>query len=295
MTCGEARELVTLLRRRFLITTLTRAVLLIVIGLSVFAAWVSAGSELYRRIFWGSASGAGLAWVALMFFSIRQARASNQAMAFIASGRLDLAEERLRGALQQFSFFRNGLLLACHNLAVVAHGRQCYPAAAELCEGVLSLHKGIRKGLSRGIGRTCRILLADCRLFLGDAASALRAIEPISLDDPVLNLSEQLLFLPVELRCRIAQADYAGATANLPWKLRRAELLDSPKAALVHALLAEACRRTGQSETAAFLQGRAELYHDLDELEDQYGKLRDSTGNPNSTDNNQDNATITGQ
>ncbi len=282
MTYREACELVTLLRRRFLITTLTRATILIVISLSVFAAWMSVESEMYRRVFWGSASFAGLAWITLMFFSIRQARVSNQASAFIASGRLDLAEERLRGAIQHFSLFRNGLLLACHNLAVVAHGRQCYPAAAELCEGVLSLHKGLHKG----IGRTCRILLADCRLFLGDTASALRAIEPISLDDPVLNLSEQLLFLPIELRCRIARADYAGATANLSWKLRRAELLDSPKAALVHALLAEACRRTGQPETAAFLQGRAELYHDLDDLEDQYGKLRNSTTDINSTDNN---------
>lgn len=282
MTYREARDLVVLLRRRWRFTTLTRAAILIVIGLCASAAWIDTTSDAQLRIYWGSAMGIGLAWTALMFFSIRQTRTANQATAYIASGRLDLAEEQLRSALQQFSLLKNGLLLACHNLAVVAHGRQCYPAAAELCEGVLLL----QKGCSRGIGRTCRILLADCRLFLGDAAAALRAIEPLSLRNPILNLSEQLLLLPIELRCQIARADYDAVTTNLSWKVRRAELLDSPDAALVHALLAEACRRTGKPRTATFLQGRAELYHDLDELSERYGHLRNSTPDTTSTDNN---------
>lgn len=283
MTAREAHELVASLRRQFLLNGLARAAILILLGAGVLTASLRAVSEPQRQASWGVATCAGAAWIALMIFSVRQARSANQASAFIASGRLDLAEEQLRNALRQFTFFRDGKLLACHNLAVVAHGRKCYAAAAELCEGVLALHSGI----SRRIVRTCRILLADCRLFLGDAVAALRAIEPLSLQDPNLSLAEQLLLLPIEVRCRMARGEYENASAVLPWKVRRAELLDSPKAALVHALLAEACRRTGQPREADFLQRRAELYHDLDELAEQYGDLRDSAETARSTDNKQ--------
>jgi hypothetical protein len=228
---------------------------------------------------------AAVAWVLLMIFSIRQVRSANQASVYIASGRLDLAEEQLKSALNAFSLYKTGKLLVCHNLAVVSHGRKNYGAAAELCAGVLSLSSG----LSRHVSRLCRILLADCRLFLGDSSAAHKVLEPLAGPDLDLPLSERLMLLPVELRCRIAEGDFEGAASSLPKKVRLAELLESPKAALVHALLARACRRVGELTAAAFLQRRAELYHDLESLGGEYPILNDSPAEGTSADNNIEN------
>ena len=65
------------------------------------------------------------------------------------------------------------------------------------------------------------------------------------------------------------------AIRELPWMIRRAELLDSPRAALVHALLAKACRALGREDQALRLSRRAELYHDSGELRKEYEILRD--------------------
>ncbi|MFQ5430478.1 MAG: hypothetical protein ACE5E1_09235 [Phycisphaerae bacterium] len=281
MTVEEAQRLVRSLRRQFLLASVARGGLLALIGVGMLGSFwqVQPGGAL--DLLWPAAMLAAVAWGALTVFSVRQVQAANQASAYIASGRLDLAEEQLKTAMRQFSLYENGKLLACHNLAVVAHGRKSFQAAAELCDGVIA----IRKGRRLGIGHTCRILLADARLSLGDTVSALRAIEPLSLRDADLSLAEQLLLLPIDLRCRIATEQFEEAAAALPWKVRRAELLDAPRAALAHELLAMACRRTGRAEAAGFLHRRAVLYHDLDELAADYPVLRDSAPSATSADN----------
>jgi len=282
MSGTEAHRLIQSLRRQFLLATVTRVTLLSVVGLgfvlgTLWQAHFQRGSELM----WSAASLAAIAWLTLTFYSVRQIRVAHQASAFIASGRLDLAEERLKNALRKFSLYRNGKLLACHHLAVVAHGRKSYRAAAELCDGMISLPGGPLVATRR----TCRILLADCRLFLGDVLAASRAIAPLRLDGADLGLAEQLLLLPIELRCQIAAEQYEEAARALPWKLKRAELLDAPRAALVHALLAQAARKTGKGPVADFLQRRAELYHDLDDLAEEYPALRDLAPRARSADN----------
>ncbi|MCG8407945.1 MAG: hypothetical protein MI923_22320 [Phycisphaerales bacterium] len=281
MTRQEAHRLIRSLRRQFLLLTVTRCLLLTTVAVGFLGTlWNPSdapGSILsanpLTNALWLAATFAAVVWVALTFYSVRQVRSTNQATAYIASGRLDLAEGQLMDALRQFSLYRNGKLLACHKLALIAHGQKQYQVAAELCDGILSF--GAWGGLSKGISRLCRIMLVDCHLFLGDVTSAIRALRPVSSQDPDLSLAEQLLVLPIELRCQIGSDHYERAASSLSWKMSRAELLDSPKAALAHALLAVACQKTGQTENATFLQRRAELYHDLDELAEDYDVLRE--------------------
>jgi len=286
MTGTEARQVISTIRRQLRWMTVTRFGLMAVLALVLFADLLARPETDADWLgpLWLLGAAAASIWVAFTVFSVRQARASRQASAYVASGRLDLAEQQLKDILRQFSFFRQGKLLACHNLAVIAHGRKDYRAAAELCGGIVSL----RSGPPRSIGRTCRILLADCRLLLGDAAAAAEAIKPFSLRGGDLSLVEQLLLLPVELRCQVASKDYAMAVDGLAWKVRRAELLDSPKAALTHALLATACREVGEPEKAEFLQRRARLYHDLSDLDDAAGALPESAAEDTSADNTED-------
>ncbi len=282
MTGTEAREVMNTIRRQLRWMTLVRITLLAALTVVFFFDLVlpEIGGERPDFLWLLGIVGATI-WVALTVLSVRQARANQQASAFVASGRLDLAESQLKSILSQFSFFRQGKLLACHNLAVIAHGRKEYSAAAELCGGIVSL----RSGPPRSIGRTCRILLADCRLLLGDAAAATEAIRPFSLREGDLSLLEQLLLLPVELRCQIASKDYRGAVEDLAWKVKRAELLDSPKAALAHDLLATACREVGESAKAEYLQRRSNLYDDLSELDESAEGLPESLVEDTSADN----------
>ena len=81
-------------------------------------------------------------------------------------------------------------------------------------------------------------------------------------------MSQRLALLPIELRYALETNHTRHAVQNLGEKLKYAELLDSAEAAWVHAMLAEACRREGMTAQAEFLQRRAALYHDLDDLPD---------------------------
>ncbi len=282
MTGNEAASLVKTLRRHLMLATVARVLLLSIVLLGFIGAVIAPTRNSGVDALWLAAVFAVGGWIVLAFFSARQVRATNQASIYISTGRLDLAEEQLKSAMQLLSLYRTGKLLVCHNLAVVAHGQKNYSVAAELCDGLIAAGVGV----SRGLGRMCRILLADSRLFLGDTGAAVKAIAPLRLDDPKLSLSEKLMLLPIELRCQISQGEFNGAVDSLGGKVGLAELLDSPKAALVHAILARACRSLGRSAEAAFLMDRARLYHDLEELKLEYPILRDSPNEDPLADNN---------
>ena len=146
MTRQEAHRLIRSLRRQFLLLTVTRCLLLTTVAVGFLGTlWNPSdapGSILsanpLTNALWLAATFAAVVWVALTFYSVRQVRSTNQATAYIASGRLDLAEGQLMDALRQFSLYRNGKLLACHKLALIAHGQKQYQVAAELCDGILS-------------------------------------------------------------------------------------------------------------------------------------------------------------
>lgn len=286
MSPAEAQSLIRTVRRHFRAAWGLRILLLGVIGTSFALGLIREETTGQAGPIWTVAFLAVIFWFGLMASSIRQARAANQGTQYIASGRLDLAETHLKNALQGFSLYRFGKLLVCHNLAVVAHGRREYQAAADLCDGILS----VARNQSRSLSRLCRILLADCRLLLGDSAAAMKALAPLDADHADMTINEKLVLLPIELRCLIACGDFAAVVASLAEKIKLSELLESPKAALTHALLARACRETGRTSQAAFLQRRAELYHDLGELEAQYSIRLDSEPVATSADNNIDNA-----
>lgn len=271
LSSTDARDLIQSMKRQLYVSDALRLLLLSTIGCGIVMMTWSSSNDARLGTIWAASAIAGLTWLLLSMLSIRQMRSANQATVYMASGRLDLAENQLITAAQQFSLYRQGKLLACHNLAVVAHGRRNYEAAANLCDGVLAM-----KGRpSHAIGRTSRILLADCRLSMGEPEAATRALAPLSLRESGLGLADQLLLLPIEMRSQVAVGNFSGAIADKDWKIKRAELLDSARAALVHALLAVACRESGDDDYARFLTRRAVLYYDLTELVDENPTLRD--------------------
>ncbi len=281
MTGEDARDLVLSIRRQMWISSGLRFVLLVGITAGIVATPFYAETSALLNIIWMTSAFCGIAWVSLTALSLRQIRAANQAVVYMASGRLDLAQSQFISAANQFTLYKQGKLMACHNLAVVIHGQGHFEAAANLCDGVVSWR---RKPL-KPLGWTSRLLLADCRLSLGDTPAARAALEPLSMKEPSINLEEQLLLLAIDTRCKVTSGSHAAAIDDLPWKIRRAELLESPRAALVHLLLSEACRRTGDLAKADFLQRRAELYYDTTELFEDYPGLRNLLSNATSADN----------
>jgi tetratricopeptide (TPR) repeat protein len=277
MTRIQAKSIIRGLRRNVFIATMISLFLMGILSFSLIGVAILSSGSLRTQSLWSAATFAGLAWVMLTVLSARQVRSANQAAAYLSAGRFDLAEQELTAALRTFSLYRTGKILVCHNLAVVVHGQKNYIAAAELCDGILSL----QRRSNPGVGRVCRILLADCRLFLGDTLAAIKALQPLIRRRGELSLGEQLLLLPIELRCAVADGRHEEALRDLPGTIRRAELLDSPRAALVHALLARSCTAMGCGPQAQHLQERAELYHDLNELQKEYAILREPPGAPN--------------
>ncbi len=273
MTRGEAGTLMANLQRDLRIAALARMGLgaLLIIGFLVAVAWPD--SDAREMLLFGTTLTAVFGWVVLSAASLRQVRATTQAALFLASGRLELAERQLVQAMTSFSIYNMPKLLACHNLAVVAHGRGEYAAAAELCSGVLQQTFRLR----RSARRMTQMLLADCQLFMADVAAAGQALEGLDVFDDDMRLAERQMLLPIETRYLIAAERHADAAQRLPEKLRLAELLDSSRAALVHGLLGKACQEMGREREAAFLTARATLYADLPNVLARFGVKAKST------------------
>jgi hypothetical protein len=205
-----------------------------------------------------------VSWMIMMLNSARLGRYVRTATALLGLGHLDDAEVWLRRALERFSMSARTKIIAAQQLASLLFRRDEHAKVVVVCRGLL------RERLFhlQHVWVNTRLMLADSLLMLGHVAEAYEAIRPVY--DAPLSLAERMKLLPIQLRYELAAEYPAAAVQALPEKLQIAELLDSPRAALVHALLAEACRRSNLAEQQAFLAERAWLYHDLDQLAIRY-------------------------
>lgn len=202
-------------------------------------------------------------WLACVAVSVRTAKAGQWASVLFAAGRFEEAEAELVRAIRGFTIFRHTLLAMGQQLGSILHARGAHREARDVFRTVVRA-MGRRARAANGFAATLRLLWADCELALGDLRGTYEALHPVY--GMPLTLTERLMLLPIELRYGLASGHSDHVVGDLATKLRYAELLESPQAALVHALLAEACRREGMQAEADFLQRRAALYHDLDAL-----------------------------
>ncbi len=203
-------------------------------------------------------------WIMSMMNSSRLARCLRTASALTSIGQFDDAELWLRRVIERFSLSARAKLVACQQVASLAFRRDAHNDVVVICGELL---KQRLTGLHQ-VWTNTRMMLADSLLMLDRVPDAYEAIRPVY--DAPLSLSDRMKLLPIQLRYELASDHAASAVQGLPEKLQIAELLDSPRAALVHALLAEACRRNNMAEQAEFLTRRAWLYHDLNELAERY-------------------------
>jgi len=254
------------LRRQLALARAAR--LLLLATFLAAAAWAALrdGGPGPLAIVWVLAVGLGV-WVLAGLHALRIVRCVRLGTVLMGLGQLDNAEIWLRRAVGQFTFSVRGKCLAGQQLASLMFTRGSYDATIDLCRELLRRRPG-------GTGRqalNARLLLADALLLRDRPVEAREVLGPV--DGRRLSLVERMKLLPIRLRCQLAAGDAASAARELPEQVRLAELLDSAGAALVHALLAEACRRLGRDVEAAFLRRRAALYHDLEPLLERYPVL----------------------
>jgi hypothetical protein len=199
-------------------------------------------------------------WIWLSLRSVRVVRQVRAGGVLLSIGRLDDAQTWLRKGMNTFSLSPTDKLMAGHLFGLVLSRQGAHTEVIELCRTLLR-QRSTRRGR---LGDEIRLLLADSLLKLG----SLFEVEQIlnRLAQAPLPLELQMRRLPIALRYHLEADEAEEATQELKAKVRIAELLDARRAALAHALLAEACRRAGKVKEQAFLGARAAVYHDLQSL-----------------------------
>jgi len=221
-------------------------------------------SPMNKRVFFGVFIGTLILWAFTMMQAARFGQQLRTASTLLNIGRLEDAEVWLQRVLKQFSWSTQVKTMAAQHYAALFFRRDAHEQVVQICQELLKE----RMAHIENVWVNTRLMLADSLLLLGQVPAAYDAIRP--LYDSPLSLVDRMRLLPIQLRYELG-ADYAtAAVQNLPEKVELAELLDSPRASLVHALLAEACRRLGMAEEQTFLAERAWLYYDVDQLTSRY-------------------------
>lgn len=213
-----------------------------------------------------------VSWILLALRSIHLTREVQAGGALLSIGKLDDAEVWLHKGMRSFSVAVPAKLVAGELLAMLSLQRDAHHDVIAICRELLR-HPLTRV---RSVWVNTRLMLADSLLTLDRLPEAHEAILPIY--SAAMPLETKMKLLPIQLRYELSSGQTSSSVNALAEKVRIAELLDSPHAALVHALLAEACRRQGMPTEQVFLTERARLYHDLDGLVTRFPVIAPVTG-----------------
>lgn len=268
MNTEDLDNLLRRFHRRINQIALIRAVaILAVVLLAVWSTWEPA--HLDRRVAALLVGVVLLGWIVLALVSFHLARMLQMARILLGTGQTDNARVWLGRVMTGWSLSSRIQLVACQHLASSFSGKDAHQEVVSICRALL------RHRLSRlrHVAVNARLMLADSLLMLDRLAEAYEALRP--LYDLPLSLADRMKLLPIQLRYELRSGQPALAAESLPEKVRIAELLESPQAALVHAMLAKACRRQAMYALAEFLIRRARLYADLEPLAQRYNVIAD--------------------
>jgi hypothetical protein len=236
------------------------AIALLVLGVMVVPQIEAMPTQAMLAILLGVLIVVGL----LAIHSVHVAREVQAGGVLVSIGKLDDAEVWLRRGMTRFGLSGRAKIMAARLLASLLHERGAHEEVIEVCRALLS--QPLKRLLEVGV--EARLMLADSLLLLGRLGEAHEALMPVYGSS--LSLETQVRLLPIQLRYELAAGQVESSVSALREKVRIATLMDSPRAALTHALLAEACRQRNMPAQRNFLAERARLYHDLAPLAQQY-------------------------
>lgn len=146
------------------------------------------------------------------------------------------------------------------NLALVRLAQKRWPDTALLCREVLSTRKSTPEHLSK----SSRLMLADSLLEMGDLRGAHDALS--GLYNHRLSLNEALNLLRVQTDYLARIGAWEQIIQGVATKVALAEIMPTPNAARVQAILALAAKKTNRPDWANWLRRRVELLVDIREL-----------------------------
>ncbi len=256
MSPESLTALLRTLRRQILLTRAVRTLILGGFLAAIFAASFLPPAADTRTMFLVLLL-AALLYVVTVISTVRLTREVHTGTMLLSAGRSDDAEVWLRRAVSRMAMSTHGKLIAAQQLAWMFFRRDAHPQVIEICQTLLRLPVGRLKS----VWINTRLMLADSLLILDRVAEAYEAMRPVY--DAPLSLADRMKLLPIQLRYELASDHSRSAVSDLSEKVKIAELLDAPRAALVHALLAEACQRESLAPQYDFLSARARLYCEL--------------------------------
>lgn len=268
MSFAELDNLLRRFRRRINQIAVIRV--LAILAVALLAAWSTwEPAQLDRRVAALLVGVVLLGWIVLALVSFHLARMLQMARILLGTGQTDNARVWLGRVMTGWSLSSRIQLVACQHLASSFSAKDGHEEVVSICHELLR-H---RLGRLKSVVVNTRLMLADSLLMLDRVGEAYEALKPLS--DLPLSLADRMKMLPIQLRYELRAGQPALAAESLPEKVRIAELLESPQAALVHAMLAKACRRQGMHAQAEFLIRRARLYADLAPLAQRYEVIAD--------------------
>ncbi|MGQ9648881.1 MAG: hypothetical protein ACUVXJ_02095 [Phycisphaerae bacterium] len=241
--------------------------ILAVASLAVWSTWEP--TQLDRRVAALLVAVVLAGWIVLALVSFHLARMLQMARILLGTGQTDNARVWLGRVMTGWSLSSRIQLAACQHLASSFSAKDGHEEVVSICRELLR-H---RLGRLKSVAVNTRLMLVDSLLMLDRVGEAYEALKPLS--DLPLSLADRMKMLPIQLRYELRAGQPALAVESLSEKVRIAELLESPQAALVHAMLAKACRRHGMHAQAEFLMRRARLYADLAPLAQRYKVIAD--------------------
>lgn len=199
-------------------------------------------------------------WIALSITSARSSRLASDSPSLIAAGQFDEAEQHIDQAMRAFSLFSAVKLQSLHQLAMLRHAQRRFQESAALCRALLVQ----RLGGARQLSKASRLLLTESLLEMNDLPGAYAAIQALYAEQ--LTLKDVLRLIPLQLDYEIKIGAWSKAFSAIATKVQLAELLPSPHAARMQALLALAAARLGRADWARWLSQRVALLVDMDKL-----------------------------
>lgn len=167
------------------------------------------------------------------------------------------AEQTLREMLRVRPVMRWARLLSYHRLAGLRHLQQRFSETAAIC---LCLLNQPLKGPAAAMRPHLLLMLAEAQLELGNLPGAYHALA--HLQQTRLGLAQSLQRLAIQTRYELAIGAYDTTVHRARAKVELAELMPAKHCAVMHAMLATAAGRAGQTKQSTWLWERTRVLTD---------------------------------
>lgn len=191
-----------------------------------------------------------------LWLSVSTARVARSLAAFgpLMADEPGQAEDALREMLKVRPVMRWARLLSYHRLAGLRHLQRRFVETAAIC---LCLLNQPLKGPAAATRPHLLLMLAEAQLEIGNLPGAYQALA--HLQQARLGLAESLQRLAIQTRYELAIGAHDHALHRARAKVELAELMPAKHCATMHAMLATAAQRAGQTRQADWLWQRTRL------------------------------------